>query len=814
MKKTLVLVLLLAIIVGILFTGCTFIKQNDERVANAVLATVKYDFAGNEYFPSQTMTLSVTRSELTSYINYIIYLYSQYGYLYSQYGTQYDPKEIFESSLDNLISQKYQILEGMAYLMKNSDATRRAAMYYFTDEYKSVHGDKITPEGLLTIAERYEAIASTNESFNTSVKNYIDEYYKEIRELEISTVKENISAHYNAGYKVDAADRDRDGWSDGVKYAYRNEDGTYSEGLYFSEVSSDRATQVDYKKVYLKIILVKEGAEDYIAYLPVNEDAIAIIDDDKNKSDNPHITNKVASTDYEEPQTTTEEVVDEKTRKKTTKEVTTYKTHTAVGYFKVITPRTAFPESEDSNQTDDHDKPVDTYRYYTQFDLNDEEQKEFYENGAIFAIFPAANADDATKDAYRRFREEKKNALIGFTAETDLYNGLGYYYKSSFESAVLSAVQAELKRAALAGKPITDTDLNAQYAILAAKQKQEYDILGYKEQVEKFAEIIKTDLSSCYYIPIDALMNTTYTYKDALGNEQTRPYATQNIDGTYTIDMFYITHVLFKFDDAIKTVIDRYITKDLTDEDEIKAAKLNLILSVGLLNTNKSNENYNEESGDTLEEAYYVILDTDGNPVLYDGEGNKLSLEDRFLTENVKDVYAALVDELNGAADNDERLGIFKKYMTWYNDDNGSMKSKTGYLIAMGDIAHGYDGDDFPNAGKELYIDYIDNDVYDNGYTRNAFTSYGLHVEMISFMPFDHINIVDLGNGVWAMGLDADLDLEGTNFRESLAHSVEDQVASKAYSDWTSSLDKEAAKNNSEKITKKINKLAKNIGIK
>jgi hypothetical protein len=138
-------------------------------------------------------------------------------------------------------------------------------------------------------------------------------------------------------------------------------------------------------------------------------------------------------------------------------------------------------------------------------------------------------------------------------------------------------------------------------------------------------------------------MNTTYTYKDALGNEQTRPYATQNIDGTYTIDMFYITHVLFKFDDAIKTVIDRYITKDLTDEDEIKAAKLNLILSVGLLNTNKSNENYNEESGDTLEEAYYVILDTDGNPVLYDGDGNKLSLEDRFLTENVKECMPRLL---------------------------------------------------------------------------------------------------------------------------------------------------------------------------
>lgn len=807
-KKLVVLILLLALVTSILFTGCTFIRKNDERISNSVLATVSYDYAGNEYFPKQSLSLNVTRSELMSYINYVIYLYNNYN-------MQYDPKDVFESSIDSLVTQKYQILVGMAYLMNNSSAERRAAMYYFTDSYKEVYGDKIIPEGLLTIAERYSTIATTNESFTTSIEQYVEDYYSEIRELSITTAKESLASYYAAGYAVDTTDIDNDGKGDGVRYAHLNEDGkTYTEGLYLSQVSADRTTQIDYKKVYLKITLVKTGEENAVVYLPVGKDDVAVAEDDKNTSKNAHITNKVASSDFDEPKVTTEEVTDEKTGKKTTKDVTTYTKHTAVASFKVINPRTSFTESEDEKAKAKDKEPnmLDTYRYFTSFDTNDAKQKEFYDNGQIFDIAPLG-LDDATKDAYRRFREEKKNALINFTTEKDPYNGLGYYYKSSFESAILTNVQFELKQAALAADPIDDADLQKQYAILAAKQKQEYDILGNKEQVDKFATTIGTDLSTCYYIPLDALKNTTYKYKDASGVEQTRAYATLNGDGTYTIDMFYITHVLFKFDEAIKTIIDRYISKDLKDEDDIKQAKLDLILSVGLLNTNKSNENFSKESGDALSDAYYVVLDNEGNPKLLDNEGNALSLEDQFLSENVKDVYNALKTELQGVADNSERLTIFKKYMTWYNDDGGSMKSKLGYFIGMGDIKHGYDGNDFPDTAKELYIDYIDNEVYDNGAIKNAFTSYGLHTETISFMPFYKVNLIDLGSGVWALGLDKSLDLENAKFRETLLKSVEDTINTNTYTAWTSAIKKEEADKNSTRAENKLNKLAKELGI-
>jgi len=108
MKKTklVVLLLLLALVTGILFTGCTFVKENEERVANSVLSTISYEYKGNEYFPKQTLQLTITRSELMSYINYVIYLYSNYN-------MQYDPVDVFESSLDSLESQKYQILQAI-----------------------------------------------------------------------------------------------------------------------------------------------------------------------------------------------------------------------------------------------------------------------------------------------------------------------------------------------------------------------------------------------------------------------------------------------------------------------------------------------------------------------------------------------------------------------------------------------------------------------------------------------------------------------------------------------------------------------------
>lgn len=160
-KKLIVLILLVALVSSVFLTGCTLIKVDQERKANETMATVNLEYDG------QTLSLSVSRNELISYVNYIINLYSQYG-------MQYDAKALVEQGLDALINQKYLILQGMVYLMSLDN--RKDVLYMNTDDYKRIYGSKITPEGVLTIAERYTSIATTNATFISNIETYIEDY--------------------------------------------------------------------------------------------------------------------------------------------------------------------------------------------------------------------------------------------------------------------------------------------------------------------------------------------------------------------------------------------------------------------------------------------------------------------------------------------------------------------------------------------------------------------------------------------------------------------------------------------------------------
>ena len=124
-KKLIALTLLVVLVVSVALTGCTFIKVNNERKANEIMATVSIDNNG------QTLSLNVTRNELVSYVNYIISLYSKYN-------MKYDAKTLVTQGLDSLINQKYLILQGMVYL--SGIEGRKEAMYANTDEYKAVYG--------------------------------------------------------------------------------------------------------------------------------------------------------------------------------------------------------------------------------------------------------------------------------------------------------------------------------------------------------------------------------------------------------------------------------------------------------------------------------------------------------------------------------------------------------------------------------------------------------------------------------------------------------------------------------------------------
>ena len=425
------------------------------------------------------------------------------------------------------------------------------------------------------------------------------------------------------------------------------------------------------------------------------------------------------------------------------------------------------------------------YRYNT-FAAADvqasEELQKIVADGQIFAHTKDTYDSDAEADAYRQFREAKKNMKIYFDASntTDPYNTLGYYYLSSFESAVLSAVQFELKKAALEESPITDAQIAEQYDILVNKQKEEYDVLDTKGQIDKFAETIGTDLTSAYYVPIDALISESEKF-DYDGNEYT--YAIDNGDGTYTINMFYIAHILFKWTDKLKTDITNNYTADRT-EAEIKEIKTWFVNNV--LTTNKSIEGFAtaDEMGTTLEEVFEVNED-----------GTIKSYAVKTAIDELKAAIAGLSDE--------EAFELFKQYMTFFNDDSGSFTNKTGYFVAMGDISNSYDGSDFPNTAIDLYLTDGAQKV-----SEYAFTSYGVHIETISFAPFKNVAISANGG----LGVDFVIDLNGTTYADSIKESLESKVESNAYSAWKDAFADEVDSNSSIN-SKKVSDYKKDLGL-
>jgi len=764
-KKIIALTVLVVLVLSLALTGCTFIKVNNERKANEIMATVSIDNDGN------TLSLDITRNELLSYVNYIINLYSQYG-------MSYDAAKLIDQGLDSLINQKYLVLQGMVYLSK-IDA-RKEVMYANTDEYKAVYGDKLTPEGVLTISERYASVASTNESFKTSIETYVTDYNNEKRELALASAKEELTAYYQNGYTVK---------KDGVTIAHEQSDAEngYADGLYqksfvisataSSSDSEEKKAETDYTKIILKIVLVKDGESDKVVYMPVSSGAVTTeVKEDAEFISN-YVTTKICKVTYEEP------VTDEDGE-------TTYTSHVAEEEFTLVTPRTAYKGTEEEEETDliNGDVP---HRYvsYAEFvaaasSADDSKLKEIYNDGQIFVHTKKSYENEAEKDAYRQFRENKKSMNINFEATIDdSYNGLGYYYLSSFESAVLSAVQHELKKAELTANPVSSEKIAEQYKVMVEKQKEEYSVLTPAEQVKKFAETVKTDLTKAYYVPVDALKNETFEYK---GKEY--HYADVNEDGTITINMFYIGHILFKWDEEVKEEMDRYLID--RGEEETKEIKKQFI---EILETNKSKLDFAtaEKQGETLSDAFEV--NEDGTIKKY----------------SVTAVIAELAEKLATA---ENGLDVFKEYMTYFNDDSGSMSSKLGYFIPMGDIDHGYDGDDFPNMAIDLYLDCLEkgiNPADAKKMTEYAFTSYGLHMEYISFAPFYHITL-DANGG---LGVDKALDLDGSKFSDTIKENLESQVSTNVYNNWTKQYGSEQAMENAVKNSKKVKSLLKDLGL-
>ncbi|MDD4315874.1 MAG: hypothetical protein PHC84_01795, partial [Clostridia bacterium] len=499
MKKKIFAAIVLVALLASIFSGCTFIKENKERAANEILATVTSD----------GISLTVTRNEFLAYANYMLNQYSQYNYTP-------DLGELMPEILDYMINQKYLIIKGIVYLnsLPHRQAVTAAKKYGISAN---------TPEGALTVAERYNAIKTVNETFEKEIDDYVKEYENEQKNMSISSKKEELSVLYKAGYTVTKVE---------------TKAGSFKEQYLKDE-------ELDETKVFIEISLKKGEATETVV-MPVNS---TMYDEEKPFSTeitSEEQTSKVVAKSviliYEEPYTDTEGE-------------TVYRPHKTQPFeYSVVTPRGTEPEEEEENELEGDVKD----RYKLDAEIAAENKASLFDYNV--------STTAALKEAYRQFRQAKKSMLINFD-ET----GLAYYYKNQYESAVLAAVKHEITRATDTSSVTADM-VNAEYALLVAKQKEEYDILETDaEKVTKFAKSIvdgTMKLDTTYYVPVDAIA----------------------AEGYDLAEFFAIAHVLFKFD---KSQTD-FINKDKGDRTEEELKTLRYLVAQNTV-TSRSNPDYDPE---------------------------------------------------------------------------------------------------------------------------------------------------------------------------------------------------------------------------
>ncbi len=897
-KKGLLVFLLIAVMLSaIALSGCSLVTLNKERQANRIMATVSDTLTLNKEatevlksvgITDYTVTIDINRRELITSANYII---NQYQSLYQQYyGTNYsyDYETVLSDTLDSIISNRYYVIRAMEELLNNSSKERLAAMYMVCrpEEYKAVYGNKISPEGVLTIAEWYAAVGSVNKTFQNSLESYIDDETEKTRNDRISDADNKISEYYEQGYFVsgvsilkEVEQTEEEKTQSKTKEAYKNlagenepltvyaEDGTkYQAGLYLDSIvltgavtSDDSAsdapesTELDYKKIFAAVELtLKKSDGKQVVYVPrpVSGSVISIT----------RVSDAEFVGRYVRTRNVTVSYAGRVYAKVTADNDTGYtsETFTSDGEkYQAVFPRSALTEKEeeiDYLEKEDvrYASKADWEDFLTVFDVAkkelltdsdkyknaDEKKKLIYDGLADLYSAPFSTiytgSDKNEKDAYRQLRTALSSANIGFVEELPedadkngseyknytYYNGLFVHYSEQFMNYVLSALSYEKK----AATEVTYAEIDEAYKAKVLKNKVNYDSIGYSDQLSKFFSD-NSDIAETYYVPMAALKTqyeikpTDKAYKalftfDNAGNvtgynnkyviekdgKYYMSYIYDNGDGTYTINAFFVGHILFSFENVERlnnAIVDSGASiggyKDL-DEDE----KLKLFEALSdALTTNKqiATDGTLQENVKVKEELFEV------------GEDGKL------VEESVNDVIARFEAAIAGKT-REEVLKIFEEYTVMYNDDSGKMKDP-GYLVLSGDLSDGWVAD-FSNVSKEIYYTLLaqDKDPNEELTFASAYGPYGRHYIMISFAPYYNVKLTTYnvnGETVYALDRDTVLNNAGDTQTDTIGKSLKESKGSAAYSDWQAQFTDEAINNATTRNEKNYKQLLKDI---
>ena len=617
------------------------------------------DRAANENYvtiTNQGITLTVSYNELMDYFNSMGYYYINY------YG--YSVAETLDVCISTKIQTKYLLTEAMVHLTGDAVSSARKSVLVGG-------GAKVNPVDVLTIAEKYAAIYAVNSSIDSSLETAEEEAYQaDLNRIMNAIDSENVA-----------------------EIVFAEETEAYFEKFFHSGEGCYVGNELDTDRV--KIQVVYDNGEKSEAFI-VPTGAYTTAFSSEAAEDNSESTedkNFVISF--------TENVTDKDGN-------VTEEAHTLTYDYKLVYPRETREEA--TEPTDYAEITIGEFdpisRYATEAEIPDEIKAACSIRDLDKEYADAEKGGNKYKiEAYRVTVENIKNA----------YKTMEYFYKAQYESAVLSALQAELYLAAdntaEADGVISDAKIAEEYRYLYTTGKNSY---GKDADANKdaFVTAIKNGLDTVYYYP----------------------------SITDISDYYYVYQILFSFTDEMED----FLTSEAGDDEETIKEFTDYFLTI--LTTEPSNADYDAEKYDP-EDAETV--GPFGDEVL------------------VKDVIAELETKLaeiyNGTSENkaSEATELFLEYLYKYNDDPGIFNNAYGYLMTADPEDSGW-VDAFNELGEAIFT-YNNAALGGAGKVGNAFdadghlayscSNYGVHLMMISSTPFAGVNDEELALG----GTDAEI---------------------------------------------------------
>ena len=599
-------------------------------------------------------TLEITYNEFIDYFNTMGYFYvNSYGY---------SVEDALDLCISSKIQQKYLLTEAMVYLSDPDSVGQERVAALSNLPVK-------TPSDALTPAEYYAAVYAVSNSMITSAEDIAEES----RQTEYTRIMNAVSSRDVSG--IDFSDETKD----------------YFETFFHAGAGCYVGQQLDLERVKI-VVKYDDGKVSDPFVVPTAQYTTAFTSE--------------ATSDYSERTEEKEFVIsfDESVTGSDGEETT--EKHTLTYDYDLIYPREtkAEPEEETDYTTvtiGDFD-PVS--RYAKDSEIPDEIKQ------ACRTISPIEEMEAAEKkgdsymaDAWRRVNENLNSANKMLT---DLY-------ASQFESAVLSALQAELYNQADRAFAATDAAVAAEYKYLYATAKDSYTGAADDDKAA-FIEAVGEGTDSLYYYPAI----------DDIGN------------------YYYVYQILFSFTDEQAA----FIEEELGDDEEAIEEFTQLIFR--RLKTQPSDpgydaENYDPEDAEAKEPFGEEELVSDVIGKLESVLGKIYAGQALTEAEDGYDYAAEQLDtpEKRSAA----AIDVFLDYLYRYNDDPGIFNNAYGYLMIADPEDSGW-VDAFNELGDAVFK--VENAGLGSGtgLVGNAFgadgklawkaSNYGIHLMMVSATPF------------------------------------------------------------------------------